>query len=113
MTHAPPQPAQPACAARVQAKPMLGRPGDRFEQEADRIVDTVTADRPTPLTGPLPVTPLIQRQPDEEEKRKKEDEVQMKSTGGPAASAHAPARWAGTSPSPRTNTPPKPVRGGT
>ncbi|TCM85034.1 DUF4157 domain-containing protein [Rhodovulum steppense] len=65
MTHAPPQPAQPATAARVQTKPMLGRPGDRFEQEADRIADAVTADRPTPLTGPLPVTPLIQRQSDE------------------------------------------------
>ncbi|MCO8145605.1 DUF4157 domain-containing protein [Rhodovulum tesquicola] len=89
MTHAPPQPAQPATAARVQAKPMLGRPGDRFEQEADRIADTLTADRPTPLTGPLPVTPLIQRQPDEEEKRKKEDEVQMKSTGGPTATGTA------------------------
>ncbi|GAA0289196.1 eCIS core domain-containing protein [Rhodovulum strictum] len=68
MTHAPPQPAHdslPANATRVQAKPVLGRAGDRFEQEADRIADTVTAERPTPLTAPLPVTPLIQRQTDE------------------------------------------------
>ncbi|WP_146348158.1 eCIS core domain-containing protein [Phaeobacter marinintestinus] len=72
----------PSCASEdrlpIQPKLALGRPGDRYEQEADRIAETVTAARPTPLTGPLPVTPLIQRQPVEEEE---EETLQTKSTG--------------------------------
>ena len=62
----------------VQPKLALGSRGDRYEQEADQIAALVTAERPSPLTGPLPVTPLIQRQAEEEEE---EELLQPKSNG--------------------------------
>ena len=43
----------------VQAKLTLNQPGDRFEQEADRVADRVTAQDAPTRTSPLPVTPLI------------------------------------------------------
>ena len=68
----------PSCAADerlgVQPKLSLGRPGDRWEQEADRIANQVVADRPVPLSGPLAVTPLVQRQAEEDDK----EELQAK-----------------------------------
>ena len=69
-----------------------GTPGDRWEQEADRIAEQVVADRPTPIAGPLPVTPLVQMQEDEDEERpapeeEDEEELQAKSAGRPGPSA--------------------------
>lgn len=60
-----------ACAAEdklnVQPKLAINPPGDRYEQEADRIADQVVARRAVPLTSPLSITPLVQRQSAEEE----------------------------------------------
>ena len=92
------KPARPCaeCAAekqrRVQPKLRLGTPGDRWEQEADRIAEQVVADRPTPISGPLPVTPLVQMQEDEDEERltpeaEDEEELQAKAAAGSAPSA--------------------------
>ena len=78
------------CAAeehqRVQPNLRLGTPGDRWEQEADRIAEQVVAERPTPIAGPLPVTPLVQMQEEEEPRREEEDEEELraKSVGAPA-----------------------------
>jgi hypothetical protein len=72
-----------ACTAEerlgIQPKLAVNRPGDRYEQEADRIADQVTASRAAPLTGPLPITPLVQRQVEEEEE---EEEVLQPKTDG-------------------------------
>ena len=95
------------CAAeeqsRVQPKLRLGTPGDRWEREADWIAEQVVADRPTPISGPLPVTPLVQMQEDEDEERRPpeeedEEELQAKAAAGPApapAVARAAAAVAG------------------
>ncbi|MCB1314076.1 MAG: DUF4157 domain-containing protein [Sedimentitalea sp.] len=70
----------PACksAARlgVQARYRLNRPGDAYEREADRIADRVIAGGARPGVV-LPVTPLVQRQPEAEEE---EEEVQASRT---------------------------------
>jgi len=74
-----------ACAAKadgererygVQTKLTVSDPGDRWEQEADRIADAVVADRPTPLSGPLSVTANLQRQ--EADMEEEEEELQTK-----------------------------------
>ena len=78
----------PACEADerlgVQPKLRVNRPGDRWEQEADRIADEVVSERPAPLQGPLPVTPLVQRQTSEEDD---EEELRLKASAeaGPAS----------------------------
>jgi hypothetical protein len=64
----------------IQAKLKIGQPGDKYEQEADRVADTVMK-MPAPQVHRQPeeeeeiqtkpvaeqITPLVQRQPDEEE----------------------------------------------
>ncbi len=75
----------PACTHEAQSKITLGTPGDRYEQEADRIADQVTSDRAVPLAGPLPVTPMIQRQVEEEE----EEEMLQPKAQGTGATAGA------------------------
>ena len=50
---------------------MVGRPNDKYEQEADRIVDEIIR---------MP-DPTLQRQPEEEEKEKM---AQVKGDGGPS-----------------------------
>ena len=75
----------PACTHDAQSKLTLGTPGDRYEQEADRIADQVTSDRAVPLAGPLPVTPMIQRQVEEEE----EEEMLQPKAQGTGATAGA------------------------
>ncbi|MGC9418729.1 MAG: DUF4157 domain-containing protein [Rhodovulum sp.] len=80
-------PATAAARLAIQPKLTLGQPGDRYEAEADHIAEQVVSDRPIPLTGPLPVTPLVQRQPEEEEED--EEELQMKSAGRPAPTGAA------------------------
>lgn len=60
----------------VQPKLAVNKPGDRYEQEADRIADQVMAKRQGQSTGPLPVTPLVQRQAEVEEEE--EETVQAK-----------------------------------
>lgn len=75
----------------VQAQLVLGSPGDRFEQEADRVADRV-------LTGPIDstlalglsrpasVSPLLQRQSEEEE-----ETLQTKPATGSQTSGIAPS----------------------
>ena len=77
----------------IQTKLSLGRQGDRYEQEADWIAAQVTAERPMPLTGPLPVTPLIQRQAEEEEEE--EELLQPKSAGSEGHTSAALSQAAG------------------
>lgn len=86
----------PACGANdrlgVQTKLTISRPGDRHEQEADRIADQVMTSRSAPMTGPLPVTPLVQRQPEEEEE---EEVLQAKAAvGQPQGQTQPPAESA-------------------
>lgn len=80
----------PQCSASeklgVQPKLTISQPGDRYEEEADRIADQVVSDRPAPVQAALSVTPLLQRQPEEEE----EEELQMKPAAGQFSQA-APA----------------------
>lgn len=45
----------------VQAKLTVNAPGDRWEQEADRVADAVAADRPAPVAGPLALVSTVQR----------------------------------------------------
>jgi hypothetical protein len=85
MTHAAPlQPASEAAPAagaeRIQTRPTLGPSGGHHEQEADRIAEEVLAERPAPLTGPLVVAPLVQRQVEDEEE---EEEIQPKAAATP------------------------------
>ncbi len=100
----------PACAAEarlgVQPKLAISRPDDRWEKEADRVADQVTSERWAPVTGPLAVMPLVQRQPVEEEE---EEEVLQARAAGPAATGTSAATAAaaravagGGSPLPRT-----------
>ena len=68
----------------LQAKHRVNPPGDRYEQEADRVADAVVAERPVAPAGPLTVSPLIQRQAgDEEDEERKEEaeEVQARRAG--------------------------------
>jgi len=75
-----------ACPARVQARLKISQPGDKYEQEADRIADEVLlmpdpapADR-SPIYGASAITHIqrqcpecekeLQRQPEEEEEEK-------------------------------------------
>ncbi|WP_146348159.1 eCIS core domain-containing protein [Phaeobacter marinintestinus] len=89
VTPAHPAPIQraacPACTTEdrmaIQPKLTLSRPGDSYEQEADRIAERVVSTRPMPLTGPLPVSPLLQRQPAEEDEEEQET-LQAKPAGG-------------------------------
>ena len=63
-----PEPAEEVrMALGLQAKLRVNAPGDHWEREADRIADAVVAERPVPLQSPLPVSPTLQRQPEEEE----------------------------------------------
>ncbi len=54
--------------AGIQAKLVVGQPGDIYEQEADRVAEQVMR---------MP-EPLVQRQPEEEEKKEKEEILQTK-----------------------------------
>jgi hypothetical protein len=76
----------------IQSKLKVGRPGDIYEQEADRVAEQVMS-MPEPQSQRQPVeeeeqvqakpiaeqiTPLVQRQPEEEEEKKEEEQVQAK-----------------------------------
>ncbi len=61
----------------VQARLRVGRPGDRFEVEADRVADDVVDGRGAALAGPglaSGVTPLTQRMEQEKAQARAEDE---------------------------------------
>ena len=70
----------PECAAReqlgVQPKLSLNRPGDRYEQEADRIADRIVSAR-EPGTAAR-TSPLLQRQPEGDEE---DEDLQAKPEG--------------------------------
>jgi hypothetical protein len=112
------------CPARVQAKLKIGKPGDKYEQEADRVAEQVmrmpeprTIQRACPeceeeetlQTKPLAsqITPLVQRQvePKEEEE---EEPIQAKLAGeqtlqtGPGLEAQIHALRGGGQPLPRS-----------
>lgn len=85
-----------ACLAPVQAKLTINKPGDEYEQEADRVADQVmrmpepyariqracpTCDEEEPIqTKPLAeqITPLVQRQVEPEEDEEEEEPIQTK-----------------------------------
>ena len=73
----------PSCAADerlgVQPKLRINPPGDRWEREADRVADQVVSNRHPALAGPLSVTPLVQRQPAEQDEE--EEPLQAKPAG--------------------------------
>ena len=75
----------------VQPKLAINPPGDRWEQEADRIADQVVSDRPLAAQGPLPVTPLIQRQ---EATQEEDEEAETLQARHAPASGRSPARKA-------------------
>ncbi len=87
----------------VQPKLSVNTPGDRYEQEADRIADQVVSDRvvsdrvvsdrPVGQTAVLPISPLVQRQSDEEDE---EETLQAKLAGPQAVSNRAPAQTSPT-----------------
>jgi len=82
-----------SCRAPVQAKLKIGQPGDRYEQEADRVADEVMRmpeprlqrqvepeeDEEEEVLQPKPlaseITPLVQRQADLDEEEEEEEEV--------------------------------------
>ncbi|WP_282606180.1 DUF4157 domain-containing protein [Pelagibius sp. Alg239-R121] len=71
----------------IQSKMTISAPGDRYEQEADRIADQVVSSeiapgQASPLRSSLSISPLVQRQNDAEEEE--EEMLQAKSTS-PAA----------------------------
>lgn len=70
------------CAAKeklgASSAPRVSAPNDRYEQEADLIADRVVAGHPVSAGGGLTVSPLVQRQSQEDE----EDELQMKAAPG-------------------------------
>jgi transcription elongation GreA/GreB family factor len=76
----------PQCAAReqlgIQPKLSLSTPGDRFEQEADRIADRVVSGQGA--ASAATVTPLVQRQSDEDE-----DQLQTKRSGSASVGSTA------------------------
>ena len=85
--------------AGIQAKLVVGQPGDIYEQEADRVADEVMR-MPEPgvqrqveeeeeeeeliQSKPLAeqITPLVQRQVEEEEEKKEEETLQAKEVSG-------------------------------
>lgn len=89
----------PGCAAEerlgLQPKLRVNPPGDRWEQEADRIADQVVSERPVALPGPLAVTSLIQRQPVEEEEDEEEETIQGRDAAAPATASARGANFAG------------------
>lgn len=78
-----------SCAATEKLGPRskltLGAPGDRYEQEADRIAEKVVSGQAGALGTTLTISPLIQRQNESEE----EDELQMKTVEGSSSRAEA------------------------
>lgn len=65
----------------IQAKPKVGRPGDKYEQEADRGAEQVMR---VPVHGVYPslastITPLVQRQSEEVEEANKEKAIRTRS----------------------------------
>jgi hypothetical protein len=82
-----PRPA-PAAPARVQAKLEVGPVGDRFEQEADRVAESVMR-MPNPAM-PIAAAPLqISRKCAVCEREEKEERLQKQSTGPAEASIGA------------------------
>lgn len=86
-----------ACPAKVQAKLMIGRPNDKYEQEADRVAEQVMSmpeprikrqiepeeeekEEIQPKSLAEQITPMIQKQtqPEEEEKEEEEEPIQAK-----------------------------------
>jgi hypothetical protein len=76
----------PQCTARerlgIQTKLSLSSPGDRYEQEADRIADRVVSGQGAAMAAT--VTPLVQRQSDEDE-----DQLQTKRSGAASVGSTA------------------------
>jgi hypothetical protein len=81
--------------AGIQAKLTIGQPGDKYEQEADRVAEQVMRMpephvqrqaeeeeliQPKPLAGRI--TPLVQRQADKEEQEEEEEILQTKENPG-------------------------------
>lgn len=67
------EPATQTSVPAVQMKMTVNRPGDKFEQEADKMADKV-------MRMPAPATPVkddrLQRQPDEKLQKKEDDKLQ-------------------------------------
>ncbi|MEY3760012.1 MAG: hypothetical protein RIR39_1503, partial [Pseudomonadota bacterium] len=61
-------------APAIQMKMAVSKPGDKFEQEADKMADKVMRmPTPTPITGK---EEKLQRQPEDKLKRKEQDKIQ-------------------------------------
>ena len=67
-------PASPSFAASVQTKMTVNKPGDKFEQEADKMADKVMR-MPAPAPAPGKEEKL-QRQPEEKLQKKEEEKIQ-------------------------------------
>ena len=91
-----------ACPARAQAKLTVTEPGNRYEQEADRVAEQVMempepevqrqlAPREEEEEGPIQakpvveqITPLVQRQVEPEKEEEEEEPIQAKAAGSQA-----------------------------
>lgn len=77
----------------LQSKLTLNRPGDSYEQEADRVADRVSAPDAPARTSPVPVTPLIPTQPVAQRDEDEEELGQAKAVPG-RSGAQAPRQFA-------------------
>jgi phage-related protein len=80
---------KPFFTAPVQAKLAMGRPGDRFEVEADRSADRVVAGVPAGANLAADLTPVAQRREAEEEKPEAQAKAAMEEEKEPEAQAKA------------------------
>lgn len=92
-----------ACAGEkrfgIQAKLVLGQSGDRYEQEADRVADQilsgpVDSSSVTGFSRPPSISPLVQRQPEEEEETLQTKSVTAGMTSSPTGPTSGAARQA-------------------
>ncbi|WP_036249026.1 DUF4157 domain-containing protein [Methylobacter sp. BBA5.1] len=67
-------PASPSFAASVQTKMTVNKPGDKFEQEADKMADKVMR-MPDPALAPIKEEKL-QRQPEDKLQKQEEEKIQ-------------------------------------
>lgn len=81
----------------MQAKLTLGRPNNRFEQEAETAADKVTTGEPAPPISPLPSTRLEEDLPEDTDvQRQVADEEELVQTKTGAGSQRAETAAAGT-----------------
>jgi len=62
----------------IQPKLKIGKPGDKYEAEADKMADQVVSKTKEPTTPFIAPSPQIQKQPEEEVQKQEEESIQEK-----------------------------------